>query len=109
MPPLTLFKYLKPCSRRKCSALSDRTAALAMNVNVLVGVQLREALRQHAQRDQRHALDMGDLVFIRLAHINHLDAQLGIVQGLSSSPARVTSSGLEAGWAGASGMPQNTS
>ena len=25
MPPLTLFKYLNPCSRRKCSARRDRT------------------------------------------------------------------------------------
>jgi len=28
MPPLTLFKYLKPCSRRNCSARKDRTPLL---------------------------------------------------------------------------------
>ena len=53
-----------------------------MDVNVLVGVQFGEPLRQHAQGHERHALDVGDLILIRLAHINDLDAQLGVVQRL---------------------------
>jgi hypothetical protein len=27
MPPLTLFKYLKPCRRRKFNAFNERTPA----------------------------------------------------------------------------------
>jgi 3-dehydroquinate synthetase len=50
MPPLTLLTYLNPCSRRKLQRPHGTHAALAMDINLLVGVQFREVLRQRAER-----------------------------------------------------------
>ena len=80
MPPLTLLRCLKPCSRRKCTAWSERTPDVAVDVVGLVRVQLGEALRQRAERQQRHAIDAGDLLFVGLAHVEDLDAELWVVQ-----------------------------
>ena len=44
MPPLTLIKYLKPCSFRKLSALSERTP-------LLQEIQERQDHVQRAQAD----------------------------------------------------------
>ena len=81
MPPLTLFKYLKPCSRKKCSAFMERIPTFAMlDIHLLVGIQFRETLRQDAERKQRDTIDVGDLIFVRLAHVDDFDAEFWIVQ-----------------------------
>src|ERR1017187_8823256 len=61
----------------------ERThAGLAVEAIMLVRVELGEPLLDLAQRQQRHAFDVGDFVFVRLAHINDLDAKLRIVERL---------------------------
>src|SRR5439155_9875198 len=51
-------------------------AALAMDIERLVWIQIRETLGQCPERNQRHAFDMRDLVFVRLAHIDDFDIEL---------------------------------
>ena len=83
MPPLTLLRYLKPCSRRKLQRLHRTHAALAVDVNLLVRIEFGEALRRACSAGiSGTPFDVRDLVFVRLAHVDDLDAELRIVERL---------------------------
>src|SRR4030095_7206539 len=52
-----------------------------MDVELLVGIEFCESLGKEAQGEERHAIHMGDLVFVWLPHINDPDAKARIVEG----------------------------
>ena len=53
-----------------------------MDVILKVRVQLGEPLCQRAQRNERHTVDVRDLVFVRLAHVDDLDAEFRVCERL---------------------------
>ena len=62
--------------------LQRANATLAVNVILHVRIQLGEVLPERAQRHERHALDVRDLVFVEFAHVDDLDAALRLVERL---------------------------
>src|SRR5262249_47222019 len=51
----------------------------AMDVILLVRIELGESLLQSAHGEERDAVDMGDLVFVRLADIDDFDPELRVL------------------------------
>ena len=52
-----------------------------MNVILVIRVQFGEALLQCAEREQRDAFDVGDLVFVGFADVDDFDADLWVLDG----------------------------
>src|SRR5215212_12004533 len=57
---------------QELDGLRAAAAGLAVNDEVLVLIQLDQTLRQLAQGYELHA-DVGDLILVRLAHVEHVD------------------------------------
>src|ERR1700741_5186099 len=51
-------------------------AALAVNVDRLIGIEFSELLRQRPKREKWHPIDVRDLVFVWVANVNDFDPQL---------------------------------
>jgi hypothetical protein len=65
---------------QELQCLQRAPAGLAVDIVGLVGVQFGDSLRQRAERDQPRALQVGNLVFVRLAHVEDLDAEPRVLQ-----------------------------
>jgi hypothetical protein len=61
--------------------LHGTDAALAVDVQLLVGVEFGEAVREFAERYLWNAVNVTDFVFVRIADVDDLDVELGIIEG----------------------------
>ena len=57
-------------------------AGFAVQIILLVRVEFGEAFVELAQRQQRHAGDLGNLVFVGFAHVHDLDVEARIIERL---------------------------
>src|SRR5262249_9057009 len=53
-----------------------------MDIVLLICIQLREPLRQDAQRQERHPFDVGNLVFVRLPNVQDANSELWILKSV---------------------------
>lgn len=55
--------------------------ALAVDVQLLVGIEFGEAVREFAEWNLGDAIDVADFVFVGVADVDDLDVKLGVVEG----------------------------
>jgi len=77
---LDALEVLESLLAQELQGFEGTSAGLAVNIIGLGRVQLGDSLRQRAERDQPRAGKAGNLVFVRLAHVEDLDAELQVVE-----------------------------
>ncbi len=70
MPPARLWTFLNPACCRNVDGLRAASAHFAVDDDLAAGVEFVHALGQIVQRNQMSA-EVADLVFVRLAHVEH--------------------------------------
>jgi hypothetical protein len=65
-----MLRARKPAFFSKSTALAPRMPLFAVGHDLNVAIQLVDALRELAQRNQLCVRDATDLVFVRLAHVD---------------------------------------
>src|ERR1035437_11080999 len=73
------LEVLKASLAQELQRVQGAVAGPAVEEVVPAGVQLGILLGQRAEREQPRTLDASDLVFGRLAHVEDLDAEPGVV------------------------------